>query len=97
MPTCRPQFDHLPEDGSLVLPFVLPLLIPSFTTPRAVGDPETIEMAFVSFSYTVAYGLSFERSELVTFTYPVEIQPVEPKEVWRPHRRIQDAPTQDEC
>lgn len=46
---------------------------------------------------SVAYGLSFEKSELVTFTYPVEVETPKPEEVWKPRRRIQDAPTKDEC
>ena len=46
---------------------------------------------------SVAYGLSFERSELVTFTYPVEVETPKPEEVWKPRRRIEDAPTKDKC
>ena len=46
---------------------------------------------------SVAYGVSFEKSELVTFTYPVEVETPKPEEVWKPRRRIQDAPTKDEC
>jgi len=46
---------------------------------------------------SVAYGLSFERSELATFTYPVELETPSPGEIWRPCRKIQDAPTKDEC
>lgn len=46
---------------------------------------------------SVAYGLSFERSELSTFTYPVQVQLPKPEEIWRPRRRIPDAPTKDEC
>ena len=46
---------------------------------------------------SVAYGLSFERSELSTFTYPVELESPRPEEIWRPRRRIQDAPGKDEC
>ncbi|MBS3919955.1 MAG: hypothetical protein KG012_13830 [Deltaproteobacteria bacterium] len=46
---------------------------------------------------SVAYGLSFERSELATFTYPVELETPRPEEIWRPRRIIQDAPTKDEC
>jgi hypothetical protein len=46
---------------------------------------------------SVAYGLSFERSELSTFTYPVEVETPKPEEIWRPRRRIQDAPGKEEC
>jgi hypothetical protein len=46
---------------------------------------------------SVAYGLSFEKSELSPFTYPGNVPTPSPKEIWRPRRRIQDAPGQDEC
>ena len=46
---------------------------------------------------SVAYGLSFERSELSTFTYPIEVDTPKPEEIWRPRRRIQDAPGKEEC
>jgi len=45
----------------------------------------------------VAYGLSFERSELSTFTYPIDVETPKPEEIWRPRRRGQDAPSKDEC
>jgi len=46
---------------------------------------------------SVAYGLSFERSELSTFTYPVQVQPPKPEEIWQPRCTIREAPTKDEC
>jgi len=46
---------------------------------------------------SVAYGLSFERSELSTFTYPIEVETPKPEDIWRPRRRIQDAPGKEEC
>jgi len=45
----------------------------------------------------VAYGLSFERSELSTFTYPIEVETPNPEEIWRPRRRIQEAPSKEQC
>lgn len=46
---------------------------------------------------SVAYGLSFEKNELSTFTYPVEVETPKYEEIWRPQRRIQDAPSKEVC
>lgn len=46
---------------------------------------------------SVAYGLSFEKSELISFTYPRDVSIPAPEELWRPRRIIPDAPTKDEC
>lgn len=46
---------------------------------------------------SVAYGLSFERSELSTFTLPVDVETPNPEEIWKPHRRIEDAPGKEVC
>jgi hypothetical protein len=46
---------------------------------------------------SVAYGLSFEKNELVSFTYPKDVNIPTPDELWRPRKIIQDAPTKDEC
>lgn len=46
---------------------------------------------------SVAYGLSFEKNELVSFTYPRDVSIPTPEEIWRPKKIILDAPTKDEC
>lgn len=46
---------------------------------------------------SVAYGLSFERNQLVPFIYPRDVEPPEPDDIWRPIRRVPPAPTKDEC
>jgi hypothetical protein len=46
---------------------------------------------------SVAYGLSFEKSELATFTYPVDIEGPGPEQIWKPFRKIPGAPGKDEC
>lgn len=46
---------------------------------------------------SVAYGLSFERSELASFTYPKDVTIPEAEEIWQPRRIIPDAPSKDEC
>lgn len=43
----------------------------------------------------VAYGLSFEKSELTGFTYPRDVAIPEPQEIWAPRRQIPDAPEND--
>jgi hypothetical protein len=45
---------------------------------------------------TVAYGLSFIRAELLPFTYPVEQNDVNPRDLWRRRDRVV-APTKDDC
>jgi hypothetical protein len=45
----------------------------------------------------VAYGLSFEKSELAPFTYPNELNDPKPEEIWQSRRSLPDAPTKDEC
>lgn len=46
---------------------------------------------------SVAYGLSFEKNELVGFTYPRDVGIPAPDELWRPRKIIPDAPTMDDC
>lgn len=45
----------------------------------------------------VAYGLSFEKSELAPFTYPDDVSDPKPEEIWQPRRIPLHAPTKDEC
>jgi len=46
---------------------------------------------------SVAYGLSFEKNDLVGFTYPKDVNIPSPDELWQPRKIIPDAPTMDEC
>jgi len=46
---------------------------------------------------SVAYGLSFERNQLMPFVYPVDVQPPSPEELWQPMRPRGHAPSKDEC
>jgi len=43
----------------------------------------------------VAYGLSFEKSQLTGFTYPADVRDPEPQEIWAPRRQIPDMPEND--
>jgi len=45
----------------------------------------------------VAYGLSFEKSELAPFTYPKDVRNPTPDEIWKPRKPTGHAPTKDEC
>ncbi len=45
----------------------------------------------------VAYGLSFLKDDLVSFTYPKDIEAPDPEEIWPRIRKILDAVSKDEC
>ena len=45
----------------------------------------------------VAYGLSFEKSELAPFTYPQDVSDPKPEEIWQPPKPTGHAPSKDEC
>lgn len=46
---------------------------------------------------SVAYGLSFVRTDLSDFTYPKDLKNPEPHEIIHRFRKLPDAPTKDEC
>lgn len=78
-------------------------LFKNVLSPEVVGMPVPIDLELEASNarwmrrLSVAYGLSFERSELTTFTYPVEAEPAKPEEVWRPKKKVDDAPGKEEC
>ena len=45
----------------------------------------------------VAYGLSFEKSELAPFTYPNQISNPKPEEIWQRFRKLNEAPAKEQC
>jgi hypothetical protein len=45
----------------------------------------------------VAYGLSFEKTDLVNFTYPKDVTDPESDEIWNRSKIIPEAPTKDVC
>jgi hypothetical protein len=70
----------------------------SFTNtiqPDVIGLPSPIDLVLEKNQtrwlprLSVAYGLSFEKSELVGFTYPVNMRKVEPHEVWKSKKNQQ--------
>ncbi len=46
---------------------------------------------------SVAYGLSFEKSELARFIYPKDVAEPMPEEIWKPQRIVSEAPSKDQC
>jgi hypothetical protein len=69
--------------------------------PFDVGMPEPQDLKLKSTQrgwmkrLTVAYGLSFEKSELAIFKLPKDVQ--KPEDVWRPVGKKVEAPSKDEC
>ncbi len=72
-------------------------------TPETIGMPVPSDLELETGQarwmrrLSVAYGLSYERNELSTFIYPVQLQSPRPEEIWRPHRVVPEAPSMDEC
>ncbi len=58
-----------------------------------LADQETRWMRRLS----VAYGLSFVRTDLVNFTYPRDLDDPKPEEIWKRDKPFSEAPTKDEC
>lgn len=72
-------------------------------TPDIVGLPSPRDLELDEHQkrwmkrLSVAYGLSFEKNELVSFTYPKDVAKPRPEELWQQRKIIPDAPTKDEC
>lgn len=93
--------DH-PYKSAVLRPFSGSLFRHSIT-PDVVGlpVPRDLELRDSEVRWmrrlSVAYGLSFEKSELVNFTYPKDVSIPKPEEIWSQRKYIRDAPTKDEC
>ncbi len=91
-----------PYKKAVMVPFSGQLFRKAFC-PDVIGLPVPKDMELNDHEtkwmrrLNVAYGLSFERSELAPFTYPNEMSDPKPEEIWRSRRIIPDAPTQDMC
>jgi len=72
-------------------------------TPDIIGMPIPKDLELESSQskwmrrLSVAYGLSFHKSELTPFTYPRDTPDPTPEEIWQPSKPIGGAPTKDEC
>lgn len=71
--------------------------------PPIVGIPDPVDLEVATNQkrwlprLSVAYGLSFVKSELARFTYPVDISDPTPEEVWRPISSAAEAATKEMC
>lgn len=83
-----------PFSGNLFAQTINPDVV-GLPTPKDLGL-KPAETSWLS-RLSVAYGLSFEKSELVRFTYPVNVQTPKPEELWRPRARQIEAATKDVC
>ena len=71
--------------------------------PTDIGMPVPKDLDLKEHEYkwmnrlNVAYGLSFERSELAPFTFPKDVSDPTPDEIWNPTKPAVHAPGKDEC
>ena len=71
--------------------------------PDVIGMPVPSDLELKSHEtkwmrrLNVAYGLSFEKSELAPFTYPKDVSDPTPEEIWQPQKPTGHAPTKEEC
>jgi hypothetical protein len=71
--------------------------------PDVVGLPTPVDLELDKDAkswlprLTVAYGLSYEKSELAVFTYPVNIKNPRPEELWRLRPPQIEPPSKDDC
>jgi hypothetical protein len=69
--------------------------------PNVIGMPIPKDLELENHGWmrrlNVAYGLSFHKSELTSFTYPRDTPDPSPLEIWNPTKPIGSAPTKDEC
>lgn len=71
--------------------------------PDIVGLPTPVDLELNGTAIrwlprlSVAYGLSFEKSELARFTYPSKMHTPSPEELWRPKSRHIEAASKDCC
>ena len=47
--------------------------------------------------HSVAYGLSFVRTDLTAFTYPKDLKDPDPTEIVQRTKKLPEAPTKDMC
>jgi hypothetical protein len=90
-----------PYGAGTMAPFKSEIFANGFV-PDTLGMPmpQDLELAERNAGWmkrlSVAYGLSFERHELVPFIYPRDVEPPSPDELWQPRRPRGHAPTKDE-
>lgn len=90
-----------PYKSAVFRPFHGPFFRDGFD-PDAIGMPVPSDLDLPRSNrrwmprLTVAYGLSFDKTQLASFKYPREVEPPKPDELWRPRHRSAHAPDKDE-
>jgi hypothetical protein len=90
-----------PYKKAVMKPFHGPYFRTAFD-PDCVGIPTPTDLDLAPASrrwmprLSVAYGLSFDKTQLASFIYPRDVEPPKPDELWRPRRRLAHAPDKDE-
>jgi len=78
-------------------------LFPRGITPSIIGMPVPMDLELGQQGsrwmrrLSVAYGLSFVRTDLANFIYPKDLSDPEPDEVWTRIKELPDAPGKDVC
>ena len=83
-----------PFSGSLFSPSIVPDMV-------GVPDPADLDLSPLHKGWlprlSVAYGLSFVKSELSRFIYPIDINDPTPEEIWSPVSSAAEAATKELC
>jgi hypothetical protein len=78
-------------------------IFPRGISPSTVGMPIPRDLELAEHEkrwmsrLSVAYGLSFVRTDLVNFIYPKDLEDPKPDEIWSRSREVPEAPTKDVC
>ena len=78
-------------------------IFPQGISPNTVGIPIPRDLELAEHEkrwmnrLSVAYGLSFERANLVNFIYPKDLEDPNPDEIWNRPREVPEPPTKDQC
>jgi len=89
-----------PYKTAVMHPFSGPLFLEN-PQPDVIGMPVPIDLELKDHEtkwmrrLNVAYGLSFEKSELAPFTFPPDDP--KPEDIWQPQKQTAHAPSKDEC
>ena len=91
-----------PYKLGVISPFSGNLFSPD-VVPDVVGVPDPIDLELNASHkgwlprLSVAYGLSFVKSELARFIYPIDISNPTPEELWRPSSSVVEAAAKEFC
>lgn len=94
--------EHPYKKSVLIEPFSCNLFTKAIH-PDVVGLPIPIDLDLSNSQrrwmsrLAVAYGLSFEKRDLASFSYPRDVEPPEPDQVWPRYKDIPDSVSKDQC